>query len=787
MNKINYTSVKTIEDLESVLKGNTVKPMGGGTDILGTIYDDIHHTSNPVEELISLKDLDLSYIKKSNGGIHIGSMTKLVDVVNNENINDGWNLFADAAKTVASPQIRNMATVGGNLCQEPRCWYYRYPEDQFHCMRKNGETCPAFVGNNLYHSIFGSEKVCTTGCQKGCPNDTEISRYMEKLRADDIQGAAEILFDVNPIAAVTGRICPHTCQSDCSRSEFDESVSVQNVERYLGDYIIENADKFYKNPKKEIGKKIAIVGAGPAGLTAAYYLRSFGFDVTVFDKNNEAGGMLRYSIPSYRLPKDIVSKLIEAIEKMGVKFVLGTKFDKDKTLESYSSDFDGVFIAIGAWNSAKLSIENEGAALSGLDFLYNVSEKKQDKPGDNVLVIGGGNVAMDVALTAKRLGAKKVTIIYRRPKELMPAHEWELKQVLDEGVSLRDSFAPLKVVTDGNSTTGLEVAPTTSGETRNSKTEIHKDKKQELECDCVILATGQVIDKALIENLDLEKANKIVIDPGTYMTSKENVFAGGDVVNGPATVVEAIAHGRRAASGIYEHFTGIKLIEKAYADKKVGREKDPISYGQGCLQNSDPIEISLIPLEDRKIYDEDSIDPKKADILNEADRCFNCGCVAVNASDLAPALIALNGKLITTKREILASDFFSAEVKSSTVLDPNEVVIEVFLPDQDKNNFQKYWKFRHRKSIDFPVVSVALNLNLKGDTIESAKIVLGAVKPTPFEAFEAEEFLTGKTLSNEVAEKAAEIGLANATSLAENKYKINIAKAILKRSIMAAQ
>jgi NADPH-dependent glutamate synthase beta subunit-like oxidoreductase len=761
-----------------------VRVLAGGTDILGTIHDYIHG-SRP-SALVSIKGLDLGHIREEGGGLAIGAVAKLCDIADSPLVRAGWGLLADAAKSVASPQIRHMATIGGNICQEPRCWYYRYPENRFDCLRKGGSVCPAFVGNNVYHSILGACRVGETGCRSSCPNTTDVAGHMELLRQGDVEGAARLLFSVNPLAAVTGRVCPSTCVSGCARAEFDGAVGIREVERFLGDYMLERADAFYRAPERESGRSVAVIGAGPAGLTAAFFLRAEGFAVTVFDLHGEAGGMLRYSIPAYRLPRGTVARIQAALEGMGVAFALGEGCDPGATAESYRRRFDAVFVGSGAQRPLAAGIEGEGHCLSGLDFLYRASVGEQGKPGDSVLVIGGGDVAMDVAVTAKRLGAKDVTVVYRRPRALMPAHEEELALALEEGVRIADSLAPVGAVVERGRLVGLDVAASRSGAGRDTKTEIDLGCRSTLAADCVIVAIGQTADLGLYgDALDTDGRKRLVTD-GSLACSLGGVFAGGDAALGPATVIEAIAQARRAAASITAYLGGGAAARAPAPDGGEGGDR-PCAFDPSALENSDAAVLRPIPPEERTLCGEDVAEGLDGDaVLREAARCFNCGCVAVSASDLAPALVALGATVRTNRRELPAARFFRTGLKSATALGAGEIVTEIFVPAPLEGAYMEYRKFRPRKAIDFPVLSVAVNIVRDGGIVKDAKIVLGAVRPTPFEATEAQDYLIGRPIDDETARAAAGLALRDAAPLAENAYKVSVARALVRRAVLAA-
>jgi len=781
MKAFKYYKADSVQSAISILKENkNIRVIAGGTDIIGTLHSQIQ--PQYLDGLVSLKNnQELAYIKEDQDGLKVGSMVRLSEIQGNPIIKDKYNLLAEAAHTVASPQIRNMATIGGNICQEPRCWYYRYPDNKFGCLRKGGNFCNAFTGNNLYHSIFGSMKICRTPCEVSCPNGTNISKYMSLIREGNLNQAAEELLKVNPISSVTGRVCPHDCQNDCNRNEYDSAVSIRNVERYLGDYILDNQDLFMRKPVNELGKNVAIIGSGPAGLTAAFYLRLFGYSVTVFDLNEQPGGMLTYAIPAYRLPKDIICRLVDMLKSIGVMFKLGAEVNEKTSIAEYKLKYDAVFVGCGAWGKNNLNLEGEKYTITGLDFLYRCNTKKQEQVGKNVVVIGGGNVAIDVATSALRLGSKNVTIVYRRTKDEMPAHSWEVEEALREGVKLMTSLAPSKVLVDNGIVKGLEVVKSTSKGKRNSSTILDTESKTIIDADCVIMAIGQKIDSGIFSGM-VETANNgaIVINTDNQATSMEGVYAAGDVVSGPATVVEAVAGGRKAAKAIHIYFNNDSIIN---TDEHQKIEPDA-SFDMFCLNNSNPIKMPMLDIKERELYKEDALGLSLEDVKSEVDRCFNCGCVAVSPSDIAPALIAMNSKIKTTLRTIEAEDFFAARMSSSTVLEDGEIVLEIQIPTPEKGNLQIYKKFRARKSIDFPVVGVAVNISLNGGCVSDARIVLGAVKPIPFRVTESEDFLRGKVLNEENAETAASLAIKHAIPLMENSYKINITKALVKRAIL---
>ena len=325
MKKFDHIKVRSYEEASRVIQeGNgAAEPIAGGPDLLGTLKDGL--LPDYPEAVVSLKGIVGSrYIEEKEGMLAIGAGTTLKEISESQLIKDHCQALAEAAYSVASPLIRNTATIGGNVCQDVRCWYYRYPDSiggRLECKRKGGDTCYAIAGENRYHSIFGG--MCTGGssCQHACPAGTDIPGYMARIRENDWAGAADIFFQYNPMPMMTSRVCPHGCMEHCNQSVYGESVNIPAVERTLGDYILKHKEDYYKAPDKETGKKCAVIGGGPGGLTAAFYLRKAGHQVTVYDSHEKPGGVLRYGIPHYRLLKDLVDQFCQALENlMGIRF-----------------------------------------------------------------------------------------------------------------------------------------------------------------------------------------------------------------------------------------------------------------------------------------------------------------------------------------------------------------------------------------------------------------------------------------------------------------------------------
>jgi len=784
MPRFEFVNAESIDEAAEILKENPkAKAIGGGTDLLHGFKDHIYKEFP--DTIVNLRSAESGYIDEAADGLLIGALTTIHEIEKSGVIKSGYKALAEAAGSVASPQIRNASTIGGNICQEPRCWYYRNADNLFDCLRKGGEDCPAFTGRNDIHSFFGAGWVCESPCESECPNGTPIPKYFELIRQGDIKGAAKLFLTVSPLAAMTGRVCPNTCQEQCNRNEHDEDVSIRDIERYIGDYILENAGDLIPETAPATGRKVAIVGSGPAGLAAAYYLRLAGNEVTVYDRNEKAGGMLVYGIPAYRLPKDLVEKNVNMIADLGVEFRQGVDVGKDVTLDDLRKDYDAALLCIGAWTSSGIGCKGESAdnVTGGIDFLYRITKGEDlGVAGKVVAVVGGGNTAMDACRSAVRLGAKKVYNFYRRSRQEMPADEIEIEEATEEGVDFMYLVAPVEVASEKGGPIEVVLQKMKLGEPDASgrRRPVPVEGAFETICvDVLISAVGQGVDPAGLEAAGLTERKWISADEKTYMTELGGVFAAGDGAQGPDTVVKAIADARKAAVSIGAY---LGLEQEETAQEKAGRI---LTFDKGCANHSEKMKTEHKPVAERTLFDEDAATASFETIRGEAGRCFDCGCIAACPSDLAPVLVALNAKIRTTERVVDAEDFFSVGVQASTVLERGELVKEIILPKQESGAKSLYMKYRHRKAIDFPLFSVAVSLTMDNGIVRSAGVVLGAAAPVPFRAKSAEALLEGKELTESLAAEAASEALKDALPLLENGYKAAAAKAYIRRAIIA--
>ena len=783
MKYFEHESAATFDEAVSLLKespkGKTVV-MAGGSDLIGVLKEQI--LEDYPEKVVDLKTVrGGEYIKQDGDTIEIGALTKLCDIVKSDLLNEKAPVLSQAARSVATPLIRNVATMGGNICQDVRCWFYRYPHGiggRMDCMRKGGKECYAVMGDNRYHSIFGGMKVHTTPCSVQCPANTDIPAYMERLREGDVERAAHILMEANPIPMITSRVCAHTCQEQCNRCGSDESVSIHGVERYVGDYILEHPDTFYRAPETETGHKVALVGAGPAGLSAAYYLRKAGHDVTVFDKMEEPGGMLTYAIPNYRLPKSYVKQVAAAYEKMGIRFRLGCCLGEDIQAEDLEKEYDNVFYATGAWKRPVLGFDGEEFTEFGLQFLMEVNQWMNKKDRRHVLVVGGGNVAMDVAITARRLGAESVTLACLESEPEMPASREEIARAREEGIEIMPSYGVSKAIYEGSQVTGMELMRCTSVKDENGRFNPQYDREETLRvsADSILMAAGQKVDLSFLGDkygLALERG-LIQVDKDTQATSKSGIYAGGDATTGPATVIQGVRSGRNAA----------EAINRGYAVMPERRREDKfIHFDTAGVKEEHAVKDKELSAAERALDKEDSFTLTGEEAAREAGRCMNCGCYSVNASDISPVLILLDARIVTTKKTVRAADFFTTRLKAADMLDTDELVTAVRFRVPEGYT-TAYDKFRVREAVDFAIVSLAYAYRMKDGLIEDARIVLGGVAPVPMERKKVEAFLAGRKPDEALAEAAAELAVEGTAAMANNSYKIQEVRALIKKMIL---
>ena len=477
-------------------------------------------------------------------------------------------------------------------------------------------------------SAYAIEKRTTAPCKATCPAHVSIQGYIALINDGRYAEALRLFKQDHPFPGICGRVCHHPCEGVCTRGDHDQPLAIRELHRFLAD-VDQAAEAPYVPAVPEArAEQIAVIGSGPAGLTAAYFLALKGYRVTVFEKLPVAGGMMRVGIPEYRLPRDFLAEEIAVIEKMGVAIRTGVTFGKDITFDSLKADgFGAVFMAVGLHGGRRLGVENEDVdgVLQGVDFLRDVALGKPVKIGKEVLVIGGGNVAVDVALTAKRKGAEKVTMICLEKRDEMPAWEHEIREALESDIEIVNSFGPKQFFIDKSKRfSGIEFKTCTAvfDENRRFNPQYDDNACQPFFGDTVIISIGQSTNTEHLaeQGVALTRVNGLQADPVTLQTPLEWVFAGGDAFYGPKSVVDAVACGKEAAESIHRFVNGLDLREgrdKTWEFEKpsiMGEKVNP-RVPVRCL---DPSARECNFLEVSYGYDEN-------EAHREAERCLKCG------------------------------------------------------------------------------------------------------------------------------------------------------------------
>lgn len=470
---------------------------------------------------------------------------------------------------------------------------------------------------------------CVAPCALRCPAHTDVQGYIKQIALGNYSEAVRIIKEKIPFPASIGRICPHPCEKDCRRNLVEEPLSIAYLKAFAADKDLESESPYMPETAKESGKTVSIIGGGPAGLSAAYYLRLSGHSVTVFDAMPEMGGMLRYGIPEYRLPKKVLSEEIRGFEKLGVLMKNNVRIGEHVTFDEIKNSSDAVLIAVGKWKSRRMGCAGEelSGVMGGIDFLRKAALCEEMSIGEKVAVIGCGNTAMDACRTALRLGAKKVFAIYRRTREEAPAEDLEIREAMEEGIEFRFLRDPAEITGSEGRVSGLVLRVMELGEADASgrRRPVPVEGKTEfLEADTVIAAIGQECDFSGIGGIETDSRGRIIFDGKDYSTGEKGVFAAGDVIGkGELIAIEAVAQGGIAAKSIDAFLRGENFENAEPYFSKTNPEKKDFS-GRERIPRA---EMSVLDPEERKsCFDEVIKGFSEEEARAEAGRCLECGC-----------------------------------------------------------------------------------------------------------------------------------------------------------------
>jgi len=479
------------------------------------------------------------------------------------------------------------------------------------------------------------EDECTAPCQRTCPAGIDIPRYISLIREGNYWEAITAIKETNPFPLTCGRVCPHPCEDMCRLAMVTDPVNINHLKRFVADIELTSGRRITPYQAPPTGRKAAIVGGGPGGLTCAYYLARLGHAPTVFEAMPALGGMLRYGIPEYRLPKKILDWEIDAILERGVEVKTGMMMGEHFTLQSLREDgYEAVFLATGAWDSRGLGVEGEDltGVLPGTHFLIDRGLGKETPVGEKVAIIGGGNTALDAARTSWRLGAKEVTVLYRRSRKEMPANDIEIEEATKEGVRFHYLAAPTKLMGQNGTLTHLEYIEMELGEPDESgrRRPVPKPGTETvIEVDNVIAAIGQFPVTTFLKDdgVPLSRWDTIeVTDELTCQASLEGVFAGGDAVSGASIAVEAIGAGRRAARSIHCYLTGQPLAPAEPVITKKSSLPDVDALIQ--VPESERVHMRELSVEERRLnFEEVERGLTEEMARREAERCLRCGLI----------------------------------------------------------------------------------------------------------------------------------------------------------------
>jgi NADPH-dependent glutamate synthase beta subunit-like oxidoreductase len=497
------------------------------------------------------------------------------------------------------------------------------------------------MSERLLH--FNEEDDALAPCRQTCPAEIDIPTYISQIAAGDYEGAIHTLRERNPLILSCGRVCPHPCENYCRRGVEDEAVSINQLKRFVADFEMNSGKRLPIACAPDTGKKVAVIGGGPAGLSAAYFLRRLGHGATIFEAMPHLGGMIRYGIPEYRLPKEILDWEIQGLLNLGIEARVNVRLGEDFTMGDLAFEgYDAVFMGIGAWSDMRLGIDGEDlkGCYKAIDFLSRLSGGEKFDLGKRAVVIGGGNSAIDCVRNMVRLGVEEVWIVYRRTRAEMPANVVEIEAAEHEGVKFQFLAAPTRIVGDENGRiTHLEYLkmelgePDASGRRRPVPV---VGSETMMPVDTLITAISQGPDVSFknnekrLEKLDITRWKTIANNPETLQSSVPYVFTGGDVATGPSLVVEAIGGGRRAARSIHQYLTGQEITTSPKSLRKKHIPESLFKSVDGIVKKP-RAKMTELPVKERiqSFIEVDQV-LTEDEAAAEAGRCLNCCRICYN-------------------------------------------------------------------------------------------------------------------------------------------------------------
>ena len=547
----------------------------------------------------------------------------------------------DEAKCVACAQCvevcpGNALKLGQKLCSD--C---ALPEPEYTKVTETFNFAKA-VNENYRENREDVMPTGTAPCKAACPAHVPVQGYLKLAAQGRYTDALELIKKENPFPAVCGRICNKRCEAECTRGSVDEAVAIDEAKRFIADHDMNEATRFVPKMVNQIGRpyteKIAIIGAGPAGMSCAYYLANKGYPVTVFDRNPVPGGMLTLGIPAFRLEKDVLNAEIDILREMGVEFRCGVEVGKDVTIQQLRDEgYKGFYLAIGAQKSAKLNIPGEEleGVFGGVEFLREVNLGNKPAVGKRCAVIGGGNVAMDVCRSAVRLGAEETYIIYRRSQDEMPADPEEVKEAMEEGVKFRFLNAPVEIIGRDGKVSALKVEAMELGEPdeKGRRISVGTGKFETIELDSVIGAIGQTVDWGGLDvgRLVTTKKGTAEADALTYQTAQPDIFVGGDCYTGPSFAINAIAAGKEAAISLHRYVHPGQTLT-AGRDRREYRalDKEHVMLDVASFDNDRRQEPGYNAAK-AKTFADARVTFTEEQVRKECARCLGCGATKVDS------------------------------------------------------------------------------------------------------------------------------------------------------------